>query len=197
MCKRRHGTELRIETINMAFGIIRQWKLLHIIFEVFLHFKNAAVQHVSISLMSPQRRRLVDSKSTERLAQLGRPRCNLAAGWAAGEAQTLRRTGDIPVIWGQTGCGAHVLAADACTFHKLRRGPFVCILLHLCTHEKSVITSQSECLRYVPSGSRRDPLEPLRCRLSIHSNGAVALELKGRNRRERVLREEPIAWSTL
>lgn len=186
----------------MVSGIRRQWKLLHINFQVFLHFKTATVQCVSNSLVSPQRRRLVDSKSTERLAQLGRPRCNLAAGWAAGEAQTVRRTGDIPVIWGQTGCGAHALAADAYSFHKLRRGPFVCLHTYLCIvvsvyPEKSAITSQSECLRCVPSGSRRDPLEPLRCRLSIHSNGAVALELKGRNRRERVLREEPIVWSTL
>lgn len=92
MCaKEEGGTELRIEIIVMVSIIFRQWKLLHMIFEVFLHFKTAAVQYISTSLVNPQRRRLVDSKSTDRLAQLGRPRCNLAAGWAAGEAQTLRR----------------------------------------------------------------------------------------------------------
>lgn len=41
----------------------------------------------------------------------------------------------------------------------------------------------------VPSGSRRDPLEPLRCRLSIPFQRRSRVGVEGANPRERVLRE--------
>lgn len=136
-------------------------------------------------------RRLVDwwiSKAPSGSHQLGRPRPNFAAGRAAGEAQTLgdkRHPGDL----GTTECGAHALAAAACTFHKLQRGP-LSIYCNTCPlmpprGQRSQVKSVSVFEVCAPSGSRRDPLEPLRCRLSIHSNSPVALESKGRQSRAR------------
>lgn len=68
------------------------------------------------------------------------------------------------------GCGAHGLDADACTFHnKLRRGPSpeYWQLRPSPRGQRSQASLRIVLGGCAPGGSRRDPQQPLRCRLRI------------------------------